>query len=48
MTAADPCVLNGLVTRWPVGPWTTVVGPAAANPAEVPPTPPIVPPARTA
>ncbi|WP_432241500.1 YciI-like protein [Herbaspirillum robiniae] len=24
--AADPYVLNGLVTRWQVKPWTTVVG----------------------
>ena len=27
--AADPYVLNGLVTRWRVREWTTVVGPAA-------------------
>ncbi len=27
---SDPYVLNGLVTRWRVRPWTTVVGPAAA------------------
>jgi len=29
---ADPYVLNGLVTRWRVRPWTTVVGGAAATP----------------
>jgi uncharacterized protein YciI len=28
--AADPYVLNGLVTRWRVREWTTVVGPGAA------------------
>lgn len=30
--AADPYVLNGLVTKWTVMPWHTVVGYAAANP----------------
>ena len=30
--AADPYVLNGLVTRWRVREWTTVVGPGAAHP----------------
>ena len=30
--AADPYVRNGLVTRWRVRPWTTVVGEAATNP----------------
>ena len=30
--AADPYVTNGLVTRWEVRPWTTVVGPMATNP----------------
>lgn len=30
--AADPYVLNGLVTRWQVREWTTVVGPGAAAP----------------
>jgi len=30
--AADPYVTNGLVTRWRVREWTTVVGPDAANP----------------
>ena len=30
--AADPYVKNGLVTRWRVRPWTTVVGEDAANP----------------
>lgn len=33
---ADPYVCNGLVKRWYVREWTTVVGEAAANP--VPPT----------
>lgn len=30
--AADPYVRNGLVTRWRVRAWTTVVGPDAAAP----------------
>lgn len=29
---ADPYVKNGLVTRWTVRPWTTVVGPTAEKP----------------
>jgi uncharacterized protein len=29
---ADPYVLNGLVTRWRVAPWATVVGPDASTP----------------
>jgi hypothetical protein len=29
---ADPYVRHGLVERWRVRPWTTVVGDAAANP----------------
>lgn len=29
---ADPYVLNGLVTRWRVRPWTTVVGEMASTP----------------
>jgi uncharacterized protein YciI len=29
---ADPYVTNGLVTRWEVRPWTTVVGKTAAKP----------------
>ncbi|PTB25918.1 hypothetical protein C9I56_25735 [Paraburkholderia caribensis] len=29
---ADPYVLNGLVTKWRVRPWTTVVGERAATP----------------
>lgn len=29
---ADPYVKNGLVKRWRVRPWTTVVGETAANP----------------
>ncbi len=28
--AADPYVTNGLVTRWRVRPWTTVIGDMAA------------------
>ncbi len=31
--AADPYVLNGLVTRWHVRAWRTVVGPGAEAPA---------------
>lgn len=30
--AADPYVTNGLVTRWQVREWTTVVGPEAEMP----------------
>ena len=30
--AADPYVRNGLVTRWRVRPWTTVIGETAATP----------------
>ena len=30
--ASDPYVLNGVVTRWRVRPWTTVVGALAATP----------------
>lgn len=30
--ASDPYVLNGVVTRWRVRPWTTVVGHLAAAP----------------
>lgn len=30
--AADPYVANGLVERWSVRPWTTVVGAGAAMP----------------
>ena len=30
--AADPYVRNGLVTRWRVRPWTTVIGELAATP----------------
>lgn len=30
--AADPYVRNGLVTRWRIRPWTTVVGQDAATP----------------
>jgi uncharacterized protein YciI len=30
--AADPYVKNGLVLRWRVRPWTTVVGDAASTP----------------
>ena len=30
--AADPYVKHGLITRWRVRPWTTVVGETAATP----------------
>jgi uncharacterized protein len=30
--AADPYVRNGLVTRWRVRPWTTVIGTMASTP----------------
>ena len=33
--AADPYVRNGLVTRWRVRSWTTVVGETAATPVRV-------------
>ncbi|MCI0573492.1 MAG: YciI family protein [Myxococcaceae bacterium] len=33
--AADPYVKHGLVTRWRVRPWTTVVGEGAAMPVRV-------------
>ncbi len=29
---SDPYVKHGLVTRWRIRPWTTVVGPGATNP----------------
>lgn len=29
---ADPYVRNGLITRWRVRPWTTVIGAEAASP----------------
>ena len=32
LASADPYVLNGLVTRWQVREWTTVVGPGAEAP----------------
>jgi uncharacterized protein len=32
--AADPYVKNGLVTRWFVRPWTTVVGAGATTPVK--------------
>ncbi len=32
---ADPYVMNGLVTRWRVREWTTVVGSEASNPLGV-------------
>ncbi len=35
--AADPYVRHGLVTRWRVRPWTTVVGDGAAAPVDPPP-----------
>ena len=31
----DPYVLNGIVTRWKVAPWHTVVGPDCSNPIYV-------------
>ena len=31
----DPYVLNGIVMRWRVAPWNTVVGPDCANPVPV-------------
>lgn len=34
---ADPYVRNGLVTRWRVRPWTTVVGDDATSPIQPPP-----------
>lgn len=34
--AADPYVRQGLVTRWRVREWTTVVGPTAAAPVAPP------------
>ena len=34
--AADPYVKAGLVTRWSVRPWTTVVGATAAAPVRAP------------
>ncbi len=33
--AADPYVEHGLVTRWRVRPWNTVVGEGASNPVRV-------------
>ena len=33
---SDPYVANGLVTRWRVREWTTVVGPYAATPVAAP------------
>jgi hypothetical protein len=33
--AADPFVRNGLVARWRVRPWTTVVGETAATPVKL-------------
>lgn len=34
--ASDPYVLNGLITRWRVREWTTVVGQDAATPVQPP------------
>lgn len=34
----DPYVLNGLITKWRVREWTTVVGPMAAVPVVLPPS----------
>jgi uncharacterized protein YciI len=36
--AADPYVRHGLVTRWRVRPWSTVVGAGAATPVRPPPS----------
>ena len=36
---ADPYVRNGLVLRWRVRPWTTVVGESASTPVRVQPQP---------
>jgi hypothetical protein len=33
--AADPYVKNGLVAKWKVRPWTTVVGETASSPVRV-------------
>ena len=33
--AADPYVKHGLITRWRVRPWTTVVGEGATSPVRV-------------
>ena len=33
--AADPYVKNGLVARWRVRPWTTVVGETASSPVRL-------------
>jgi uncharacterized protein YciI len=33
--AADPYVMHGLVTRWRVRPWTTVVGTNAGSPIKL-------------
>ena len=32
----DPYVIQGLVTSWAVRPWTTVIGPGAAQPVQLP------------
>jgi uncharacterized protein YciI len=32
---SDPFVMNGLITRWRVRPWTTVVGDTAAHPVRL-------------
>ena len=31
----DPYVLNGIVVRWKVSPWNTVVGPNCSNPIPI-------------
>jgi uncharacterized protein YciI len=33
--AADPYVKNGLIAKWKVRPWTTVVGETASSPVRV-------------
>ncbi len=36
---ADPYVLNGLVKRWHVREWTTVIGDLSVNPGDLAPNP---------
>jgi len=43
---ADPYVVNGLVTRWRVRPWTTVVGDGATTPVRPEPDPILARPAK--
>jgi uncharacterized protein YciI len=32
---SDPYVLNGIVVRWKVSPWNTVIGPDCSNPIPI-------------